>query len=226
KPCGLMDQMACAVGGFVSIDFENPKSPKISKVDFDFAKSGYRLCIVDTGGCHADLTDEYAAIPKEMKSVAAFFGKDCLRQVDKDLFYGSLGELHGKVSDRAILRAVHFFDDNQTVVDEARALRNGDIEEFKRLIIKSGNSSFMYLQNVFSKKTTDEQGLALALSISQHILEGKGAWRVHGGGFAGTIQAFVPKALLDKYIEAITAVFGESSCNVLNIRPVGGIRLV
>ncbi len=226
KPCGLMDQMACAVGGFVSIDFKDPKEPVIGKVDFDFVKSGYCLCIVDTGGCHADLTDEYAAVPEEMKNVAQYFGKDCLRELDKDLFYRNLGELRGKMSDRAILRAMHFFADNQTSLDEAEALRRGDMEEFKRLIIRSGNSSFMYLQNVFSKKSTDEQGLSLALAISQRILEGEGAWRVHGGGFAGTIQAFVPRALLETYIAEIEAVFGEGSCNVLNIRPDGGIRLI
>ena len=225
KPSGLMDQMACSVGGFITIDFLDPAAPVVEKVDFDFAASGYKLCIVDTGGNHADLTGDYAAAPVEMRAVAAAFGREVLREVDPEEFYAGLARLRGRCTDRAILRAFHFFADNDRVPKQVAALRGGDFEEFKRLIIESGRSSFMYLQNVYTCKNPDEQGLSLALAMSERMLAGRGAWRVHGGGFAGTIQAFVPQDLLEGYKAAMEAVFGEGRCHVLSVRPVGGTEV-
>lgn len=222
KPCGLMDQTACAVGGFVTIDFDDPQKPVVEKVDFDFAHSGSRLCIVDTKGDHADLTDDYASMPAEMKSVAAQFGKEVLREVPPEEFYKGLGQIYGKVSDRAIVRAVHFYADNDRVPRQVAALREGDFPTFCRLVIESGRSSAMYLQNLFSCKDPARQGLTVALALSERLLAGKGgAWRVHGGGIAGTIQAFVPESLLNGYRAMIDGVFGAGSCHVLSIRPVG-----
>jgi galactokinase len=225
KACGLMDQMASSVGGFSSMDFRDPSKPVIKKIDFDFASCGYSLCIVDTKGNHADLTPEYVAVPVEMKSVAAQFGKEVLRDVDPEEFYAKIGDLRGKVSDRAIVRAMHFFNDNQTALDEAKALQEGDFETFKALIQASGNSSFKYLQNVFPASHPEEQGLSVGLGVSERVLKGRGVCRVHGGGFAGTIQAFVPNDLVDTYREALNGVFGEGSCYVLKIRPLGGIQI-
>lgn len=225
KPCGLMDQMACSVGGFVSIDFKDTAKPVIEKVDFDFKAVGHSLCIVDTGGCHADLTDDYAGIPTEMKAVAAFFGKDVLREVDENEFYAKMPELRKNVSDRGILRAVHFFDDNRRAQDMRDALKNGDFEQFKAIVSDSGMSSMTLLQNVFSSSNPEEQGLSLALALTAKILGKNGAWRVHGGGFAGTIQAYVPVELLDGYKSQIESVFGSGSCYVLNVRPVGGVEV-
>ena len=226
KPCGLMDQMACSVGGFVGIDFADPSDPVIEKVDFDFASSGHSLCIVDTGGSHADLTDEYASIPAEMKQIAAFFGKGFLRKVAENDFYANIGGLRKKCSDRAILRGMHFFADNARAVNEKTALQNGDFDEFLRLINESGLSSQSYLQNVFATSNPAEQGLSLALSLTARILNGRGAYRVHGGGFAGTIQAFVPDDLLNRYKSAIEKVFGNGACYVLSVRPVGGVKVL
>ncbi len=225
KACGLMDQMVSSVGGFVAIDFNDPETPIIEKVDFDFTKSGYSLCIVDTKGSHSDLTDEYVAVPTEMKAVANFFGKEVLRDVDKDEFYANIPNLMGKVCERAIVRAMHFYSDNQTALDEANALKAGDFEKFKSLITKSGNSSFKYLQNIYSNKAPLDQLISVALGLSENILGDKGACRVHGGGFAGTIQAFVPNDLVVEYKEKIEAVFGKETCYVLNIRQHGGIKL-
>lgn len=225
KPCGLMDQMACSVGGFVSIDFKDTAKPIIEKVDFDFASVGHSLCIVDTGGCHADLTDDYAGIPTEMKAVAAFFGKDVLREVDEVEFYDKMPELRKNVSDRGILRAVHFFDDNRRAQNMRDALKNGDFEQFKAIVSDSGMSSMTLLQNVFSSSNPAEQGLSLALALTAKILGKNGAWRVHGGGFAGTIQAYVPSDLLNTYKTQIESVFGVGSCYVLNVRPVGGVEV-
>ena len=191
KPSGLMDQMASSVGSFVAIDFNDPKNPIINKVNFNFASCNHTLCIIDTGGNHADLTDEYGAVPSDMKAVANYLGKEVLRDVDENEFFAKLGNIRKELSDRAALRAIHFFGDNRRAQLEAQALNNGDFNEFKRLVIESGNSSFMYNQNVYTCKNPTEQGLSLALAISEQILKGKGAWRVHGGGFAGTIQAFV-----------------------------------
>lgn len=225
KPCGLMDQMACSVGSFISIDFENPAEPVIEKVDFDFASCGHSLCIVDTKGSHSNLTDEYAAIRIEMESVAKYFGKSVLREVDREEFEKNIPELRKAVGDRAVLRAIHFYNDNDRVVKEVAALKAHDFEAFKSLILESGASSYMYNQNVFATKQPDIQPVSLALSISEAVLKGKGAWRVHGGGFAGTIQAFVPNDLLEKYKAEIERIFGEGSCYVLSVRPVGGAEI-
>lgn len=225
KPCGLMDQTACAVGSFVTIDFADPKNPAIEEVKFDFAACSHALCIVDTKGSHSDLTDEYAYIREEMESVAQCFGKTVLREVPEADFYAALPSLRKKVGDRAILRAMHFYADNARVLKEVAALRAGDFESFKQYIRESGFSSFMYNQNVFSVKKPQEQPVALALAVSQQVLEGRGAWRVHGGGFAGTIQAFVPLDLLEAYKSAMECVFGAGTCYVLSIRPVGGVEI-
>lgn len=225
KPCGLMDQMACSVGGFVTIDFNNPSEPIVNEVKFDFASSGHSLCIVDTKGSHSDLTDDYAAIRSEMEAVAGCFGKNVLREVNEDEFKKNIPSVRAKVGDRAVLRALHFFADNARVLKEVDALKKGDFEEFKSYILESGDSSYKYNQNVFSVKKPLEQPVSLALAISESILKGKGAWRVHGGGFAGTIQAFVPNEILADYKNAMESIFGEGSCYVLIIRPVGGVEV-
>lgn len=225
KPCGLMDQMACSYGGFVGIDFNDPANPIIEKIDFDFTAVNHSLCIVDTGGCHADLTPDYAAVPAEMKAVAEVFGKDVLREVDENEFYSRIAEIREKTNDRAVLRAIHFFNDNRRAVQLKNSLKAGDFEGFKNTIIASGRSSLQCLQNVFSSVNPYEQGLTLALSLTEKILNGSGAFRVHGGGFAGTIQAFVPNELLYTYKTEIEKVFGEGKCYVLSIRPVGGVEV-
>lgn len=225
KPCGLMDQTACSVGGFVNIDFKDPSNPVITPIDFDFASCGHSLCIVDTRASHADLTDEYGAIRSEMESAAGCFGKTALRDVDEKEFFENINIVREKVSERAALRGLHFFGENNRVDKQTEALSNGDFEEFKKLVIESGYSSYMYNQNVFSAKAPLNQPVSLALAVSEYILKGKGAWRVHGGGFAGTIQAFVPSDMLDVYKTEIEKVFGESACYVLNVRPVGGCEI-
>lgn len=225
KPCGLLDQTACSVGGFVMIDFNDPSKPIIKKVDFDFASCGHSLCIVDTKGNHSDLTDEYAAVRSEMEAVAAFFGKKVLRELDKETVLSKAADIREKLGERALLRAIHFFDDDARVEKEVAALEQGDFERFKELIIESGRSSYMYNQNVYSCKAPTSQPLSLALAVSENILRGKGAWRVHGGGFAGTVQAFVPNELLDEYTSKLNAVFGDDACHVLSIRPNGGVKL-
>ncbi len=225
KPCGLMDQMACSVGGFVTIDFNNPQEPIVNEVKFDFASSGHSLCIVDTKGSHSDLTDDYAAIRSEMENVAGIFGKNVLREVDEEEFKKNIPAVREKVGDRAVLRAMHFFADNARVLKEVDALKNGDFEAFKSYILESGDSSYKYNQNVFSVKKPLEQPVSLALAISESILKGKGAWRVHGGGFAGTIQAFVPNDILADYKNAMERVVCNVCCYVLIIRPVGGVEI-
>lgn len=220
KPCGLMDQMACSVGGVVSIDFLNPDEPVIEKIDFDFEKAGLALCITDTGGSHANLTDDYAAIPKEMRLVSDFFDKEFLRDVSAADFYSKLSELRGKISDRAILRAIHFFEENERARQEAEALKERRIDDFLKLVNASGRSSFMYLQNVYS--VPNLQGLSLALAVSEKILAGKGAFRVHGGGFAGTIQAFVPNEILETYTCKMNQIFGADKCLALSVSKNGG----
>jgi len=225
KPCGLMDQMACSVGGFVTIDFKDKEHPAVEKIDFDFGSSHLSLCLVDTKGDHADLSDEYGLMPKEMKEVAHVFGKEVMSEVTMTEFLGRLAEIREKTSDRALLRAYHFLNETNRVVDQVKALKDNDLEEFKRLIIESGKSSYMYLQNVTSSKRPFEQNLAVALAISEELLKGKGAWRVHGGGLAGTIQAFVPEELLDEYRNTMESIYGKGSCHVLSIRPVGGYCL-
>ncbi len=225
KPCGLMDQTACSVGGLVTIDFEDPSKPIVKKVDFDFTKTGYALVITDTGGNHADLNDEYASLPTEMKSVAAQFGKNVLRQVTLEQVIDNIPQMRGKVSDRAILRAIHFERDNARVAEQVAALEKGDFKSFLKMVIASGQSSYMYNQNVYPVNNVEEQGLSLALALSDIVLGSEGAWRVHGGGFAGTIQAFVPEALLDEYVKTIENVFGEGKCWKLFIRPQGAIKV-
>lgn len=225
KPCGLMDQMASSVGGFTAIDFGDKENPVIEKVDFDFAASGHSLCIVNTGGNHADLTCEYASITTELKNISNHFGQDVLRKIDEAEFRGKIGELRQLFGDRAVLRAMHFYDDNRRAVEERDVLKAGDFEGFLKLVNESGRSSFMKLQNVFSTLDTASQGLTLALAISDGVLNGRGACRVHGGGFGGTIQAFVPNDLLDEYIAQIEAVFGKGNCYVLNVRPIGGTKI-
>lgn len=225
KPCGLLDQMACSVGGFVTIDFENLDCPIVKKVNFDFASCGHSLCIVDTKGDHSDLTDDYAAVRSEMENVAAFFGKDVLRQVDKADVIKNAAAISKKLGERAVLRALHFYGENDKVDKEVSALESGDFESFKTLIIESGLSSYLYNQNVYTPKDPKNQPLSLALLMSEQILKGNGAWRVHGGGFAGTIQAFVPNDKLEEYKSAMNALFGEGSTYVLSIRPQGGVKL-
>ena len=224
KPSGLMDQLACAVGGFVMIDFEHPEEPKIEKIDCDLSALGYGICIVNCGGNHADLTHEYAAVTKDMLEVAHYFGKSVLREVDEKEFYASLGQLRKTLPDRALLRAMHFFGDNARVPMQAQALKNKDIETFRQLMNESGKSSFMLLQNVCPTDSS-ERGLALALALSERMLAGKGAWRVHGGGFAGTILALVPLDMLIGYQAQMERVFGQGCCYRFAVRPVGGIKI-
>ncbi len=226
KPCGLMDQMASSVGGMVYIDFENPASPVVERVDFDFRKYGYALCIIDSGADHADLTDEYAAIPGELKQVCAHFGKAVLRQVPEEDFRKELPKLRGKVPDRAILRAIHIYQENRRVAAQVAALRREDVQAFLQLVKESGRSSWMYLQNICPAGAVEQQAVALALALCDTYLQGQGAYRVHGGGFAGTVQAFVPLQLLESFRAGIEAVLGKGSCHVLNVRPQGGIRVM
>lgn len=225
KPSGLLDQMASSVGGFVAIDFRNTTAPVIVPIEFDIAKYGYSLCIVDTKGSHADLTPEYAAIPEEMKAAAAVFGKTVLREVDEEEFRANISKVREKCGDRAVLRALHFFDENNRVDRAAEALKSGDIDSFLTVINESGNSSYKYLQNVFAATKSSEQGVSMGLYTAEKVLCGRGASRVHGGGFAGTIQAFVPDDILDEFIKAEEAIFGEGSCHRLYIRPVGGTEI-
>jgi galactokinase len=226
KPCGLMDQTTCAVGGFVTIDFKDFAHPLVKKVDFDFAASGYTLAIVDTKGDHADLNDEYTALEHEMKSVARALGGQVLREFSEQTVIDRIGELRTKVNDRAILRAVHFYRDDQRVVDQVAALERGDFQEFLSLINASGLSSWMLCQNCYSPKNTNLQGISIALTASEALLQGRGAWRVHGGGFAGTIQAFVPNDLLVEYVARIERIFGKESCYPILIRPHGVLRML
>ena len=222
KPCGLLDQMASSVGGFTAIDFKDPASPVIEKVDFDLSKFNHSLCIVNTGGNHADLTDDYASITRDCKAVSKFFGKEVLREVNEDEFYANISLVRKELGDRAVLRAIHIFDENKRALEQKEALKNNDFELFLKLINESGNSSYKYLQNVYSVSAVDEQGISLGLALSERILNGKGACRVHGGGFAGTIQCFVPNEILDTYKREIEKTFGEGSCYILNIRSLGG----
>ena len=226
KPSGLLDQMTSSVGAFVTIDFESTDDPIIKKVEFDFSKSGYSLCIVDTGGNHSDLTDDYAAVRGEMESVAKAMGKEVLREIGFEEFKNAIPQLFGKVNDRALLRAYHFYGENMRVENAVNALENNDFDTFKDIIIESGRSSYMLNQNVFSPSNPTEQRLSLALCITEDMLKGKGAYRVHGGGFAGTIQAFVPNEMLDEYKTAMENVFGIGNCHVLIVRPVGGTRVM
>ncbi len=227
KPCGLMDQVACAAGGIVGIDFEDPSKPVIEKLSFDITGAGYNLCIVDTGGNHADLGEDYASVPAEMKSVASALGKKVLRELDEDDVIAAIPALREKVGDRAIMRALHFFEENKRVGEMNEALKTGDLDAFLSGIIASGRSSFCYLQNVYTTKNLTEQGLSLALCLAEKYLKGaRAAFRVHGGGFAGTIQAFVPHDMAEGFRAYMDAALGDGSCLILNIRPYGALRVL
>ncbi len=226
KPCGLLDQTASAMGGFTAIDFKDTSNPIVERVDFDLKQHGYVLCVVDTGGNHANLTQDYADITVECKDISNAFDENYLRDVNPDDFYSRIGELRQKESDRAILRAFHFFNEDQRAEDEKIALKNDDFDEFLRLVNESGESSFKYLQNIYSNSDVSEQGLSLGLALTERFLKGKGACRVHGGGFAGTIQCYIPENQLDDYKKMIEAVFGQDSCSILNIRSFGGCEIV
>ncbi len=226
KPCGLMDQMACSVGNLVHIDFEDPANPIVDKVDFDFSKTGYVLAITDTKGSHADLTDEYAAVPSEMKKIASLLGHDVLRPIDFEDILDNIDMLRKEAGDRAVLRAIHFINETDRAGMEADALKNNDINSFIDLVKQSGDSSFKYLQNVYSNKDVSVQNVSLALSISDTILGADEASRVHGGGFAGTIQAFVKKQNASRYQKYMDKVFGDGACEILAIRKYGGIRVI
>ena len=226
KPCGLMDQTACAVGGFVAIDFADPTTPIIEKLDFSLSKAGYCLCIVNTGGNHADLNEDYASVPAEMKAVAKAFGAPVLRGLTYDDILSKLPALRETLGDRAIMRALHFIEENERVASQKAALKSGDLDGFFAGVLASGDSSFKQLQNVFTVKNVSEQGLSLALALCKHFLADKGgAWRVHGGGFAGTVQAFVPVQYKDEFKAYMDAAFGAGACAVLNIRPEGAIKV-
>lgn len=222
KPCGLMDQTTCAVGGFVFIDFEDFEHPRVEQIDFDFANSGYSLMIVDTGGNHADLTEDYTLLENEMKAAARALGAPVLRPTSAQQLADALPELRGQgLSDRAILRAFHYYDENERVLALVAALKRNDFVDFKRLIIESGTSSWMLCQNVFACSAPSQQGLSVALTVSERMLKDKGAWRLHGGGFAGTIQAFVPHAATQEYTAAMQTLFGEGAVHRLFVRPKG-----
>lgn len=226
KPCGLMDQMACSVGGLIHIDFADPKNPIVEKIEVDFGSYRHSLCITDTKGSHADLTDDYAQIPQEMKKVAAFFGKEFLREVDEKDFYKNIAKLQKECGDRAVLRSLHFFEEEKRVEKEVNALKNGDFKGFLQTVKASGNSSFNYLQNVYTNKDVQSQGVSIGLAVSESILENHGVSRVHGGGFAGTIQAFVEDEFVENYRAMLDSVFGDGSCHVLKVRPFGGIKVM
>ncbi|MBE6656444.1 MAG: galactokinase [Ruminococcaceae bacterium] len=226
KPCGLMDQMACAVGGFVYIDFADPKNPVIEPISFSLSDAGFVLCILNTGGNHADLNEDYASVPSEMKRVANYFGKEVLRGVTEGELVSNAPVLRRTVGDRALLRAIHFVRENERVGETAKLLKAGDVEGFLSSVIASGDSSYKYLQNVYTVKNVEEQGLSLALCLAEGLLSGRGcAYRVHGGGFAGTTQAFVRRELAEDYKTVTDSVFGEGACMTLSIRPLGAIEI-
>ena len=225
KPCGLMDQTASAVGGLVTIDFADKDHPDIRPVNVDFSAYGHALCIIDSRADHADLTDEYAAVPNEIKELAAELGREVVLEVDEADFYKAIPELRRKFSDRAVLRCVHEYQENARVPRQVAALEAGDFDTFLRLTKESGYSSWMYLQNVIPAGYKEHQDIAVALALCEKYLEGRGAYRVHGGGFAGTVQAFVPDDLLDSFVAGIDAVLGEGACHVLSIRPQGGVKM-
>jgi galactokinase len=226
KPCGLMDQVACAHGGIVAIDFADPCAPVIRGVPFDITAAGYALCIVNTGGNHADLTDDYASVPAEMKAVAAHFGKKVLRELDRAEVIAEIPALRRELGDRAILRALHFFTENERVAAQTEALLSDDLDAFLSHVCASGRSSFCYLQNVYTTKAVDEQGLSLALCLAEQVLsDKKAAWRVHGGGFAGTIQAFVPAEHVEEFRATMDGAFGAGACLPLHIRQIGACKI-
>ena len=220
KPCGLMDQCACAVGGLVTIDFKDTAHPIVEKVDVEFSEFNASLCIVDTKGSHADLTDEYAAVPREMKNAAHFFNKEVLREVDEDAFYDHINEIRAQYGDRSVLRAIHFFNEQKRVQQLLAACKAKNYEEFKSVIKASGDSSYKYLQNVYANSDFNNQSVSLALALSEKALKNHGVCRVHGGGFSGTIQAFVDDDYVAEYKKEIEKVFGEGSCHILKIRNI------
>jgi len=226
KPCGLLDQISCAFGGFSYIDFSDPKAPIAEKMLLDLEGAGFTLCITNTRSSHGDLTDDYAAVTAEMRSVANCFGKEYLRDVSPDEFYASLSDIRSKCSDRAILRAMHFFAEEERVIAVKNAAVSGNVNEYIRVVNESGNSSFKFLQNVYSPKDTSNQAVSLALALSERILSGQGASRVHGGGFAGTIQAVVPVNLLENYVSDMNAVFGEGACVSVGIRKLPSCEVI
>ena len=225
KPCGLMDQMASAVGNLVTIDFADKEHPVIEPVDLDFSACGHALCIIDSRASHADLTDEYAAIPGELKALCAHFGKEVTTQIDEAEFYAAIPVLREKYGDRAVMRAIHEYNENRRVPKQVQCLKDGDFDGFLKLVKESGYSSWMYLQNVIPAGYIQHQDVAIALGLCEHYLNGRGAYRVHGGGFAGTVQAFVPFDLLDAFRAGIDAALGEGACHVLSIRPQGGVEM-
>ena len=226
KPCGLMDQTASAVGGLVTIDFADKDNPDIRPVAFDFSTSGHALCIIDSRADHADLTDEYAAVPGEMKQMAEYLGKEVLTEIPEDDFYAAIPELRAKFGDRSVLRGVHEYQENARVLKQVAALERGDFDTFLRLIKESGFSSWMYLQNVIPAGYKEHQEMGVALALCEKYLQGRGAYRVHGGGFAGTVQAFVPFDILESFRAGIDAALGEGACHVLSIRSHGGVPAV
>ena len=223
KPCGLMDQMACAMGGLVFVDFRHD-IPQVEKLEFDFRHAGYALCIIDTGGDHAGLTEEYAAITHELGQICTFFGKEYLRQIPETAFMAALPRLRNTVQDRAILRAIHVYAENRRVIAQKEALKTGNIDAYLQLVKQSGQSSWMYLQNICPAGATDRQPMALVLALCDTLLDGKGAFRVHGGGFAGTVQAYVPLNKLDAFVIGLEAALGKGCCKTVNIRNEGGIQ--
>ncbi len=226
KASGLLDQLSCAYGGMIAIDFGNPENPDVRPLPFDFDKTGYSLIITDVNADHADLTGDYVAIKTEMQSVASFFGKEHLNEVDFNEFKSNLKAIHQNVSERALIRAFHFFRENINVEKMVECIDNNDFEGFKQIVLKSGRSSFMYLQNIYSDKRPTYQKVSLALCMSDEFLDQKGAWRVHGGGFGGTIQAYVPNNDVKDYIDYMESVFGSGCCYALKIRNVGPVRII
>lgn len=225
KPCGLMDQMACALGGICAMDFSYPENPRYQQLAFDFSKTGYALCIVNSGASHSDLTQEYAAVPAEMCAVAAVCGKKVLRDVRESVFWTRIPELREKCGDRAVMRAIHFYDDNVRVQRQINALEYGNFSEYLSLVQESGESSVLALQNICAAGSTREQPLAVALALCKHLLNGYGACRVHGGGFAGTAQVYVPAEKAEDFRQKINAMLGEGACRILQIRNCGAAAL-
>ena len=226
KPCGLMDQMASSVGGIVAIDFKEEENLKVCQVSYDMRASEHALCIIDTGGDHAELTSDYAAIPREMGEVAGAFGKTVLSEVEEADFLKAIPSLRRQYGDRAVLRAMHFYSENRRAVEEKEALQKGNFERFRQMVRRSGRSSAMYLQKVYAGVNPEKQDMSIALALAENILGDRGAVRVHGGGFAGTIQALVPNDMLTYFKTTMESVLGKDMCHVLTIRPAGGVVLM
>ena len=225
KPCGLLDQMASSLGGFTYADFRDPENPETESIGIDLSSFGYSLCVVDTGGNHADLTDDYAAITEECRKISEALGVTFLRDADENEFYSKISALRKSGGDRAVLRAFHFFNEQKRVEAQRKALENKDFSEFLKLVNQSGQSSYDYLQNLYSVSNVAEQGLSLGIALTRQFLGNEGACRVHGGGFAGTIQCYIPTEQVSEYKKTVEAVFGNGSCHILTIRPVGGYEV-